>query len=509
MLLFYRRIPLLLWLGAAWLAGIWLGAAERVPALLLWGGLCSAAGVALLGWYSPLVRRAAVLLVLLAGGMLWYQRGVPTTTPQSVWLLAGTEQVYLLGYVAAAPRQSVYGQQVIVETSRARVVNREDDVHGRVLLRLPTYPAYHYGQRLLVRGTLAAPRPASRPGAFDERDYLARQGIFAVMGSSRDSDAAPEVLVVPGEAGNPVLRGLLGFRRLCNDLIIRAMPEPHASVTAGMLLGLQAAIPPDTYEAFRRTGVAHILVVSGWQMSLIALLVAGQRSMAPHGSTAPFGGRGLAGVLGLNAGGAFWLGMGCIWGYALLVGGSAAVLRAALMASMVLLAGAVGRQTSPWVLLMAACLVMTLVQPHVLWDVGFQLSLTATAGLLAFATPFTRWLVGGRLGGLALPRWVAEVLGTTLAAQVAVLPVLLYHFGTLSVIAPIANLLIAPLVPVITGVGAGVLLLHLVLLPVLWVPLFGDGLAMLVQGVWLLLWLLVRVLVEGVTLLGAVPYKGM
>ncbi len=207
-------------------------------------------------------------------------------------------------------------------------------------------------------------------------------------------------------------------------------------------------------------------------------------------------------MLGLQAGGAFWLGMACIWGYALLVGGSAAVLRAALMASMVLLAGAVGRQTSPWVLLMAACIVMTLLQPHVLWDVGFQLSLTATAGLLAFAAPWTRWLVGWQV----LPRWVAEVLGTTLAAQVAVLPVLLYHFGTLSVISPVANLLIAPLVPVITGLGAGLLLLHMLLVPVLWVPLFGDGLAMLLQGVWLVLWLLVRVLLEGVTLLGAVPW---
>jgi competence protein ComEC len=147
-----------------------------------------------------------------------------------------------------------------------------------------------------------------------------------------------------------------------------------------------------------------------------------------------------------------------------------------MMASLALLARTVERQSEPWRLLLAACWLLTLINPYTLWDLGFQLSALATASLFAFGKPVDVWLDQMHWPTHPISAAMREALGATLAAQVLTLPLMLYHFGNLSLIAPLANILIVPVVPFAMLLSGCALIGGLI-----WLPL-GQWLAL---GAWL------------------------
>lgn len=230
------------------------------------------------------------------------------------------------------------------------------------------------------------------------------------------------------------------------------------------------------YEAFSATGTSHILVVSGWNFTIVAAVLAG-----------------LAGRLRLGRWATFWLALAVMWAYALFTGASAAVLRAASMASLAVLARAAERQIEPWRLLLGACWAISLADPHTLWDMGFQLSALATASLFAYARPIEERVA--RWPPLA-PAWLApvrEALTATLAAQVLTLPLILYSFGSLSLIAPLANVILVPAVPYAMLLTSLALAGGLIWLPLgqwlalaAWLPLswLGEGARLLAAPAW-------------------------
>jgi competence protein ComEC len=462
----------LVYLAIGWLLGIVAADLHPLPLPLLQSaaalGALVAAGLA----RRPRLRLAALLLCCAALGGWRYAANQPTASARSVRLLSGRGAATIVGAVQGDPKRTEEGQQVIVRVEAARLAGRSVPAQGLVLLTLPPYPQYHYGQRLLAMGELLEPRAAARPGEFDYRAYLARKGIFAI---SRE----PLVRVQPGETGNPALRALLVFRDRCKTVLLRALPEPQASIAVGVLLGLQSSIPDDTYNTFSVTGTSHILVVSGWNFTIVAAVVASVAARARFGR-----------------GAAFWLSMLVLWSYAFFVGPTGTVLRAAVMASLVVVARSVDRRTEPWTLLFAACWALTLYDPNTLWDLGFQLSALATASLFAFGRPVEAWLQ--RCPPLRWPAlgWAAEALTATLAAQILALPIILYQFGNLSLIAPLANILLVPVVPYTMLLGTVALVGGLV-----WLPL-GQLLAVAV-------WLPLSWLTEGARLLSQVPWAAV
>jgi competence protein ComEC len=462
---------MLIALACAWMCGIVaadLGLLSPLPAQV------AAALTLLCAWplrrSTPLLRADLLLLVAALGGWRYHAAQIPTT-PRSVWQLAGRE-VLLTGYVRDDPKRTDDGQQLVFAAESTALAGRVAAVEGSVQLTLPPYPTYQYGQRLRVAGELQAPRAPRRPGEFDYRAYLARKGIFVLM-------REPELRVLEGTAGNPLLGALLAFRDRCRAVLLRELPEPQASIAIGVLLGLQATIPPEVYGTFSVTGTSHILVVSGWNFSIVAAMLAG-----------------LAGRLRLGRGATLLLTLAVLWTYALFVGASATVLRAAVMASLIVLAGALGRRGDPWTLLFAASWALSAVDPYTLWDLGFQLSALATASLFAFGKPVERLL--GRVPLLKHPwlGWANEALTATLAAQILALPPILYHFGNLSLIAPLANVLLVPVVPYVMLLATLALLAGLV-----WLPL-GQGAA-------LVAWLPLAWLTEGARVLAEAPFAAI
>jgi competence protein ComEC len=276
---------------------------------------------------------------------------------------------------------------------------------------LPRYPAVIPGDIVVVDGRLEA-APVD-PG-FGE--FLARSGIGHTL-RSRQLDRI---------AGHDTpLAALEQLRRGAGDRLAQMLPQPQAGLGAAILVGLRDVVPREVAADFRTAGLSHVVAISGWHVAIVAGVIS-------------------ALLAGLSRRRRSVLLVVAIGIYALLAGGAPSVVRASLMASVVLLARESGRRGQAAAALGLAVLVMLLVDPSVVGEVGFQLSVTATFGLLCWATPLGEWLRAHT--PRAIPGWLLDTLAVSLAAQAATLPLVLLHFGRLSLVAPAANLLVAPLV---------------------------------------------------------------
>jgi competence protein ComEC len=461
---------MLIRLVIAWLLGSL--AAHLLAPPLLW--LAAGAGLlfalALAMPRHTRLRAPLLLALALTLGALRYSAALPTLGPTNVATMADQGELALTGMVAEAPRHSADSQRLVLAVATVQRHGQPRPAEGRLLVVLPPYPAYHYGQRLLVRGPLIRPRTAERPGQFDYRAYLAHRNIFVVL------QQPAEVRLLPGAGGNAPLAALLRFRSYCQSLLLHTLPQPQASLAVGILLGIRSSIPEEVYNAFSATGTSHILVISGWHFSLVVGLLSAfaERLRLARAPTL---------ILSLLA----------MWLYACFAGASPAVLRAAAMASLAAIGRATERDREPWRLLALSCWLICLANPHTLWDVGFQLSALAITSLFAFSAPLDAWLAARRPFCWPATAPIRATLSATLAAQVLTLPLIIYHFGNLSIVAPLANVLLVPALPFAMAAGAlsllGALLwlpLGQLLAPLAWLPLtwLSTGVQLLATPRW-------------------------
>jgi len=441
----------LIQLAIGWLIGIALAGSLNPP--FHWWAAATVLGCVVCLFDRSLQRWMSLSVLCLLLGGLRVLVAQPLFGPQHIERWTDDSTHTLIGYVAEEPRRDDFGQKVVVAITHAVTSEQLSLAEGRILVRFPPYPQYYPGDRLQIEGRLSRPALAQRAGEFDYRAYLARQNIFVIM----NRPTAIRKLDAPTVDWG--ISAISRFREHCRRIVLRLLPEPQAALAIGILLGIQAGLPETTRSAFAVTGTSHILVVSGWNFSIAAAALTA-----------------LARLLRLPPWPAFWLSLAVMWVYAGFTGASAAVVRAAMMASLALLARTVERQSEPWRLLLAACWLLTLINPYTLWDLGFQLSALATASLFAFGKPVDVWLDQMHWPTHPILAAMREALGATLAAQVLTLPLMLYHFGNLSLIAPLANILIVPVVPFAMLLGGCALIGGLI-----WLPL-GQWLAL---GAWL------------------------
>jgi competence protein ComEC len=294
---------------------------------------------------------------------------------------------------------------------RAVVELRPPEAADRVYAWLPRYPEIAPGDVVRFGGRL---EPAPTDPGFGA--YLARSGIAF-------TDRTPSLERI-GTDSTPLAQ-LEQLRRTVAALIADALPEPEAGLSSAMAIGLRDLVAKDVSDDFRIAGLSHVVAISGWHICLLAGVVAG---MLRPLSRRP---RSLIVLI-------------AICSYSVLAGAAPSVLRAAVMASVVLLSRESGRRGQASAALAITAAAMLIAEPATITDAGFQLSVAATCGLLAWAGRLQDWLAA-RLPRQT-PNWLLETLGVSLAAQAATLPLVLLEFGRLSLVAPLANLLIAPIV---------------------------------------------------------------
>ncbi len=332
-----------------------------------------------------------------------------------------------------------------LQAERIRLVGEEtyQPIRGLLLARVSFSGDWRYGDRLSLQGELVTP-PVFE--GFSYRDYLYRQEIYSVMDWAR-------VETIQRGQGSKWLSAIYAFRGRALSLIYRLYPDPEASLLAGILLGVESGIPRDVAQAFRDTGTAHIIAISGFNITILAGLFSKVFSR----------------LLGRWRG-ALVAGIG-IAAYTLLVGAGASVVRAAIMGGLSLFARQVGRRQDGLNSLGFTAAAMAFHDPFVLWDVSFQLSFAATLGLVLYGTPSQRAVaaVAGRVLPPASAQRMAGLVGEyflfTLAAQLTTLPITLYHFQRLSLSSLIANPLILPVQPAVMILSGVAVLLAMLAFP--------------------------------------------
>ena len=457
------RLPLF-WLSLAFLGGIPLAASLSAPwwvwalvAFLLlafafvkerfprkfqflipprWGKLADYAGISLV-W----------LMLALSLGALRYQLSLPNPAdPQRISSVRDDGEVYVVrGYLVKSPdvRDRYANLWVACEEIRAKGTLRYEETQGLLVVRAPLGKNLHYGDLVVMQGKIQTPPDGED---FSYRTYLFHKGVYAYMPNA-------EVSALGGFKGSPLMRWLMDFREVALDKVYTLWQDPEASLLSGILLGVESGIPKQVAEAFKATGTTHIIAISGFNITIIAGLLIGLFSRFLRRSRAVFA-----------------AGAGIVL-YTLLVGADAAVVRAAVMGGFSLMAAQVGRRQHGLNTLMITAALMALFSPHIVWDVGFQLSFMATLGLILYAQPLQDWFV--RLASRRLPLGKAQKLAKpvgeyflfTLAAQVTTLPVLAYHFQQLSLSSLLVNPLILPAQPPLMIIGGAALIMGLILPP--------------------------------------------
>lgn len=431
----------LVYIAGAFVLGVLVaGRTLGVSPLLLLAPLLALALVAVL-----LRRRPGPLLALSMAGALLLgaarMAAVPDVIgPGSVGALAG-RTAELRGVVAADPEVRERTLRVRLASIEVRdgAALRQDPgqawrpVAGDLLASVqPTArlvserdePYLRYGDLLELRGEVQAP---PRFQEFDYREYLARQGIGAVM-------YRPRLRLLGENWGFPPLAWLSDLRWRMARSLAEALPEPQAALAQGMVLGLRAAIPQDVLKDFARTGTTHILAISGLNIGIVLGLVLPVSIWA----------------LGRRRNLYLLLPLAVIWLYALLAGMEPPVARSVVMGSLYLAALALGRPGASAASLAFSVILLLAIDPRSLWDVSFQLSFLAMAGLVAISPLFSglayRWL--GRKeppGGVV--RFLVEGVAASLGAILATGPLIAFTFQLFSPAGLPATLLTAPALP--------------------------------------------------------------
>lgn len=297
----------------------------------------------------------------------------------------------------------ILGHPDILSDSARYVVKFEKQ---KIQIYAGRYPEYHYGDILRLKGIIKTPN-----------NYQFHQGMSGVIYN-------PENMEKISQGGNVVIGRIYQIRDRFEDSLNKTLSEPYASFGAGLLLGSKRNIPDSLMADFNRTGTTHIVAVSGYNVTIIILALGG-----------------LLAIISRKV--KFWGSLVIILGFVTLTGAPDSVVRAGILAGLVIWGQYEGRRINLTILLLLVAFLMLLFNPYALkYDLSFQLSFLAFIGLVYLAPVILKLKVI-----CWLPEFLRTIFAETLAAQIMVLPILIFNFGRLSLISPIANILILWLIP--------------------------------------------------------------
>ncbi|MFA5133551.1 MAG: ComEC/Rec2 family competence protein [Patescibacteria group bacterium] len=329
------------------------------------------------------------------------------------------KNIEISGTISGEPINKVDKQQLVVAPE---TINGRSALGGKILLSAGLYPKYSYGEKINFSCKLQEPK------TFDDFDYAKYLSIQNIEGLCY----WPEILISAsaGTSGSPIGSGMaaiLGFKNFLIEKLNLFFHEPAASFASGLVLGAKNSMPEKLLENFSRTGTMHIVAISGWNITFLGTMFM------------PF-----LFSLRIKRGQAFYVMAALIFLYAILVGFGASVFRAAVMGTIALLAQKTGRLNHAGRALLYGVSVMFLINPRLIYDIGFWLSATATFGLIYFSP------IAEEFFGLAKIKlgFLKESLAATIAAAVFTLPVSAMAFGNFSIWSIFVNILILPFVGV-------------------------------------------------------------
>ncbi|MEI8132837.1 MAG: ComEC/Rec2 family competence protein, partial [Leptolinea sp.] len=459
----------LLWISLAFLAGavvpIFYSISWQAAAVsgAIFGGvaLFEARLLSRFASYNFLRKSLPVPLMLLAAGftfgMLRGETGKPLFSPADLGWYHGRPAVTLLAIVSQPIEQ--HDRSTLMTVSVNEILFPDSApvvVKGDAMLLLPAGSDYAYGDRLEISGNLDAPPERED---FSYRQYLENRGVYSYM-------TYPRIRLLKQDAGNPVMAVIYQLRDQIASTANKVVPQPQAAFLSGILVGRDEAIPDSLKKAFQATGTSHLVAISGFNITILSGLILALTMWLLPRSWAVFT--------------AIFL----VAAYSIMAGANPSVVRAAVMGGLAMVGKLIGRTKTAVNSLGLAAVVMVMLNPLILRDIGFQLSVLATGGILVIGAPANDWFIRKttRPGNSAEMNtgWssIGEFFIITLAAQIATLPVLLYNFHRFPVIGLLVNPLVLPVQSAAMTLGGAAVIAGMVFLPlgkflglIAWVPL--------------------------------------
>ncbi|HEX6552244.1 MAG TPA: ComEC/Rec2 family competence protein [Ktedonobacteraceae bacterium] len=424
----------------AWLAGILLAYWISLSSLLLLI-LATAALLCLIFFWSSVQARILMLITLgLLLGAWRYTVASPLGDVHAISASIGIGTLELQGNVSDEPKLEGKIRVLLVAVSAISKNGGASwqNAHGLVEVEAlgsaveDPYGA-NYGDNVELRGKLQAPLPNATPD------------IFASMIFPR--------IAVSGAGGNPVIAALYHLRITLAAVISRSLPQPEAALLTAILLGLRTPALKPLTAAFNNTGTTHLIVPSGFKVTILGgLILAGTRWLHTKPGDQ---GTALLPAQKRRYNRRRWFTSAAIISaiavYTVLSGGGPAALRAGIMGALLVIAPRFGRTYNFYTALAACTFMLSIIDPFVLWDVGFLLSFLGTLGIVMLTPLLQRVLKS--IEHLPFGHYIADISAVTIAAQVATFPIVAISFKEISFIAPIANILTVPLLGIIIFLG--------------------------------------------------------
>jgi len=426
------KSKIFLFLCLSFILGVFIQSLLNFPQLLWLGILILGVVMAAIWWGKS--KKAAIIgfcLVFLFFGA--WRFGQALNPANSIKQFNDKGNIILVGKIIEEPDVRADNIKYKIKTGKVAqnlFLSREINfapASGNLLLVAKKYPEYRYGDVLEISGKLKTPVSFED---FDYAKYLAKDDIYSVV-------YYPEIKLLASNQGSWLQEKLLVLKNIFKNSVNKILTEPQAAFLGGLLLGEKRGLPQELMDNFSRTGTTHIIALSGYNITIIAVALIS-----------------LFNFFMLRRSVSFWTAVAIIILFVMMTGASPSVVRAAVMGILVLVARQAGRLYSIRNALIFAGSLMIYANPKVLtFDLGFQLSFAATLGLVYIGPILQNWFTPSEKGDFPArtPKFILslkQILAMTLSAQIAVLPLLVINFGQLSLIASLANVLILLFIPI-------------------------------------------------------------
>lgn len=346
------------------------------------------------------------------------------------------QKITIVGQVVAEPDIRENNTRLIIQAEKIIDRNRWEKLNEKMIVVTPSYPEIEIGQKLKISGKIQIPQNFENDNGieFNYINYLAKDRIYSqiyypqVRRNLENKDDFKNSLLKKYSIG--IAKYIFRVKKVFLEKIQRIIPSPEAELLGGILLGTKRSLGKELENNFRKTGLIHIIVLSGYNVTIIAEAIFRFFSFLPKGV-------------------ATFLGVISVLVFMVMVGSGATVVRATIMTLLALTARITGRTYNVSRALFFAGAIMVFQNPMILvYDPSFQLSFLATLGIVYLGKPVEKILK-------FVPKKfeLREIMAATLSTQFSVLPLLMKMTGELSIVAPIVNVLTLQVIPITMLLG--------------------------------------------------------
>lgn len=416
----------------AFITGILLCNIFGISIILVFIALCLLAIILLFSKIKKIVIVAFISIAFFTFGSVIfnYAQKTYTLTFQEFY----NKAVTIEGYVDSEIENKDGKVKFFIKTNKIVYGESYKKVNGRLIVNITSntdsiikLKKIDYRTKVSFQASIDKPKTATNPGGFNYKRYLASIGVSGTVYLRDTSD----MNVIGVQSGGCFHK--LGFKikNSVLNIVEYCLNKNQAGLLSGMIIGYKDGLDENAFTAFSKAGLTHIMVASGMNVAFIILPLTYLFKKIRIGNLASC----IATIFLLIL-------------FVFITGFSASVVRAVLMGIMILLGKIIMRETDIYTSISAAAILLLALNPYTIYDIGFQLSFCATISLVMFY-PKLKVLIDHKY----IPNVVSDTLAATIAAQIGVVPITLYYFNNFSTISILSNLLVVPLVQIITIIG--------------------------------------------------------